>query len=120
MLSVSAVLRETAKAGVLRDALNEEAVSIEKDEQQNEKRFDASGTGARFARFVLYLFVAHHCGIQYLITLIIVAKLRVCPPFQVANFSLNAFIVLMVYQPVIKLQSVLRSVHFMIAGFNYI
>ena len=119
MLSVSTVLREASKAGVLRDALNEEAVSIKEDEQQNEKRFDDRGTSARFARFVLNLFVAHHCGIQYLITLIIVAKLRV-RPFQVANFSANAFIVLLVKQLVIKLQSFLRLVHFMIAGFNYI
>ena len=56
---------------------------------------------------------------QYLVTLIIVAKLRV-RPFQVANFSANAFIVLLVKQPVIKLQFILRFVHFMMVDLNYI
>ena len=64
MLSVRSVLREARKAGVLCDAKYEEAVRVEDDEPQDEKGFDDRGAGARLTRFVLYLFVTHHCAVH--------------------------------------------------------
>ena len=96
MLSVRSVLREACEAGVLCDAKHEEAVRVEDDEKQNEKRFDDRGTGTRLACFVLYLFVTHHCAIHLIfIFLLIVAKLVVLP-FQRANLFAFAYIVLFV------------------------